>query len=354
MGRKFLVLGSHIALGVYVPAIIIARFLKRKGQQVDFCYHEDLYIDEKKSGISKNKYQFHKNYRLAQVAHSMPSRNESAVDPKKKEGFIQKCVEQRYDSILLLSGFWVDLINELVQINHYYNGKVKYIHMDAVESNSWKNKELSLAENVWLFRKEGNQVNYVLDKAEAKDRNNRNGRIVIHGGGWGMGNYQSVIKELNEKGFQLDIVVYYKDEVDSTDTVNRYFLLDPDWEPDVATKSFPRLLSFEQNHWSVLEGEKESIDSPILNLIRNSQAIISKPGGGTLLDSLMTSTPIIFLEALADYEKKNMELWIEKGFGLDYKQWIGEEHQVNKIGQCIEALLKEREKLKIYGDELIV
>ena len=49
--------------------------------------------------------------------------------------------------------------------------------------------------------------------------------------------------------------------------------------------------------------------------------MVSKPGGGTLLDSLTAATPIVLLPPWGEPEAKNGELWEELGFGIDFQRW---------------------------------
>ena len=59
----------------------------------------------------------------------------------------------------------------------------------------------------------------------------------------------------------------------------------------------------------------------VYGLVRHNQAIISKPGGATLVDSLSAATPLILLEPYGEYEQKNGELWESMGFAISYQKW---------------------------------
>lgn len=52
------------------------------------------------------------------------------------------------------------------------------------------------------------------------------------------------------------------------------------------------------------------------------QAIVSKPGGGSLTDSFATATPLIMLEPFGVHEKHNADLWERLGLGMRYDTWI--------------------------------
>jgi UDP-N-acetylglucosamine:LPS N-acetylglucosamine transferase len=55
--------------------------------------------------------------------------------------------------------------------------------------------------------------------------------------------------------------------------------------------------------------------------VREAIAVVSKPGGGTLLDSLAAATPVVLLAPWGGPEAKNGALWEELGFGIDFQRW---------------------------------
>ena len=55
--------------------------------------------------------------------------------------------------------------------------------------------------------------------------------------------------------------------------------------------------------------------------LRRAVAMICKTGGGTLLDSLWSATPIITLEPFGAHEAVNAELWRRLGFGTTFAAW---------------------------------
>lgn len=342
--KKYLLLGSRVALGVYVPAIILARRLEKEGQIVDFVYLEELY-EGKEGALEKNKLQFHKNFKLAKAGHILPNRNVSSIDENRKAMFLEKCKNEEYDSIIIFSGFWIKIMEDLVKSSPLYNDRVKAVHMDATYSNSWKNCKNSFIKEIWLFNKEKGEVKFTLDTMLTVENKKRENRIVVHGGGWGMGEYSSKIRELNDNGYELDIIIYYKNELVAGDNFNKYYLLDPEWKPNKEEKEFPRLMVYDSGEWKKYEPEKEALGSPIISLIRKAKAVLSKPGGGTLLDSMITKTPIIFSEELAPYEKINKELWIDKGFGVDFYDWMNAENRDSMLEKMNDNLQNALSKI---------
>jgi UDP-N-acetylglucosamine:LPS N-acetylglucosamine transferase len=60
---------------------------------------------------------------------------------------------------------------------------------------------------------------------------------------------------------------------------------------------------------------------PFYDVIRRSKAIVSKPGGCTLIDSLSSATPVVFLEPYGSAERSNGKIWEHLGFGISYTAW---------------------------------
>lgn len=347
---KVLVLGSSIALGVYVPAVWFCNNVKSIGIQCEMTYLESLYTNEKKDLVRKNKYKFHKNFKIAKIAHTIDNKVESSVDTSLREKFILKCIKNEYDVIVCFSGFWVFIMEELIQRAPIYKDRIKCVHMDVVKSNSWKNVNTSYLDNIWLFNFDNNKIMYKLSSLVPKPVESRNGRIVVHGGGWGMGNYSCMIQQINHMGYRADIICYYEDEYNEEDTVNRYFLLDPNWQPAGNEIQFPPLLVRKSNQWCRINDNLEVSDVSLI--IQDAVAVMSKPGGGTLADSMMTCTPIIFLEELAPYEKKNAQMWTANGYGIFYDEWIKSNNLSNELVRMTNKLLADMKDVEVLGLEL--
>jgi hypothetical protein len=60
---------------------------------------------------------------------------------------------------------------------------------------------------------------------------------------------------------------------------------------------------------------------PFHSVIRRARAIVSKPGGCTLIDSLASATPVVLLDAYGYAEQSNGAIWAHLGFGIPYGTW---------------------------------
>jgi len=59
----------------------------------------------------------------------------------------------------------------------------------------------------------------------------------------------------------------------------------------------------------------------LYDVIRRSKAIVSKPGGCTLIDSLSSATPVVLLEPYGYAEQSNARIWEHLGYGISYPDW---------------------------------
>jgi UDP-N-acetylglucosamine:LPS N-acetylglucosamine transferase len=100
-------------------------------------------------------------------------------------------------------------------------------------------------------------------------------------------------------------------------------MTDPDWHPwvrsDAGDHVFP---SIGQVGDSVAtEYRRSETFHELYDVIRWSKAIVSKPGGSTLIDSLSSATPVVLLEPYGYAEQSNARIWEHLGFGIAYSDW---------------------------------
>jgi hypothetical protein len=134
-----------------------------------------------------------------------------------------------------------------------------------------------------------------------------------------MGTYRSHTDELRASGFDLDIVAYEQRDIAAHDPGVRHFMMDPAWHPwlDNGYPPFGEITDPEAEPQYVRgHGHHGSFD-----LTRAVIATVSKPGGGTLLDSLWSATPTILLKPFGAHEQRNSDLWEHFGFGISLDRW---------------------------------
>jgi UDP-N-acetylglucosamine:LPS N-acetylglucosamine transferase len=327
--RKIALLCSGAGLGFYVPGLIMECQLKKKGISTEVFVIETYLKWDKQEQMIESKKTYHENFSIAIIAQRMPRDIRASFDYAEIDKLLESMAKQGIEDFIVFSGHWMyilDMYREQVSPKAI---KAELVYVDSDLSPSWrwlKKYKPDYSRNcheVWFFNFENMQINYRLSVGAEPPIpfELRNDRYIIHGGGWGMGTYQNIIPELEKAGMALDIVIYDMSELKNNRPQNRYFMIDPLWcawkkEAGFQFPPFGEINNSEAPKFTNREQYHESFD-----ITREARGIISKPGGGTLIDSLASATPIIFLESFGKHEQKNAELWIQHGFGITYDRW---------------------------------
>ncbi len=358
VGKNITILCSGMTLGVYTPAIIVERQLQAKGFRTDIEVFENLFSEDKRNGIKELKLACHRSFGVAKMAQKMARDNNSRnFDAVIVNQLMADWLIEGKLVFIVFSGYWMPIIEKYLSLQTKHVVKIYIFHMDAVLSNSWKPYNLSALnyKHIWLFEWEGGKIPCYLQVGNGghkkfKDRENR---ILIHGGGWGIGTYKNHIHMLSTLGFKLDIIAYECADVSDDDT-HDYFMIDTDWSPwdrTNGTHVFPPLKKVKGNTDSFYLNNNGEY-SNVYNIIENSKAIISKPGGGTLVDSFSSATPLIMLEPYGEYEGKNASLWSDLGMGIYYEDWVNSNYSLDLLEQLHSRIvaLKNQKKnvLDVY------
>jgi len=176
----------------------------------------------------------------------------------------------------------------------------------------------------WFFNHESRKINYFLspNPKPIVPFNDRNDKIVMHGGGWGIGNYKDAINVIKMRGdIELEIAAYENADISSDIPKNHnYHLIDPDWKP--WEKLDGKFIYPPYINLTTRQREMYNLDyHKLYDFILESKAIITKTGGATILDSISAATPIIFTEPFGDSEAKNQELLRNLNIGISFNEW---------------------------------
>ncbi|SHI58614.1 hypothetical protein SAMN02745163_00431 [Clostridium cavendishii DSM 21758] len=355
---KVAVLCSGVGLGVYVPGLIINRDLKKNDISSEVFVLENLIVEEKKDKIPINKDAYHKNFSVALVGLKISKDMMSSICNQKLENIIDYWFREKINYFIVVSGFWLPIIELYKQKYNELDIHCECIHIDSDFSASWKKvKNIpSYCHNEFLYSYNDNKLlkDLLISDESPIEFKDREDRLLIHGGGWGLGTYTNKINELNEFLIKLYIIAYDYSEVKFNDELNRYFMIDPSWNPWIRDKDdnyiFPPFAEVKTN---VTEFKSNDNYPDVFNLIRKSKGIVSKPGGATLIDSLSSATPLIMLEPFGEYEKKNATLWQSLGFGIYYDDFIKIHYKMEFLEKLHLNILNEIGKRESYTSYLI-
>jgi hypothetical protein len=326
------ILTSGVALGVHVPGLLLADRIREQGGTANVSVLERLMSAETLATTARSKQAFHRDFRVALAGQKLARNASVATEDAAVESLMQSWHERGVTRFVVFSGFWLALVEQYVA--RFGPGPVDVCHVDSVQSPSFdKAGSTSLdVRHVWLADADAGLIpcSIPVSRELPVRWQERDRRLLVHGGGWGMGTYRERAGDLLAAGFDLDVVAYEDRDLSAAGV--RYFMIDPSWHPwlDNGYPPFGEAgKPFEQR-----KGHHGSFD-----LCRQALATVSKPGGGTLLDSLWSATPAVLLEPFGPHEQRNADLWIQLGYGISFEDWQRKNFAVDVLEELHEALL---------------
>ncbi|WP_322903357.1 UDP-glucuronosyltransferase [Paenibacillus campi] len=358
------ILCSGFGLGFYTPGLLVEASLKRHGLTTEVLVFENVMQDAQRSRVDHSRREYHHNFSVALMSQRIPQDIRKSMDAGQVDELLQRWQAEGRRHFICLSGHWVYVL-ELYREQLGEPLEVDLLYLDVMDSPSWKNVKRridALGERyreVWLFGDGEQPMSTYIDIAGSdpvQPYDQRDQRLLVHGGGWGMGTYREHLDGLHGAGYALNIVLYEGDAPGSTEQGQRYYRMDPDWrtwqQNDEGKHTFPPFAR-------VIQGEPERYEihpdyHKLCELERSVKAIVSKPGGGTLADSFASGTPVIFLDPFGEHEQRNAELWEQYGYGITYARWMSDYGGGTDIlEQLHHNLLAARQQLTPYPQRYV-
>ncbi|EFM12352.1 conserved hypothetical protein [Paenibacillus curdlanolyticus YK9] len=362
--EKKTILSSGFGLGFYIPALLLEQQLIARQQPVEVVVFENFIVGDKKGKIAESRFDYHKNFALARIAQKMPIDIRDSIDFDAVEELLQTWEQEKRREFIALSGHWIyilDMYSERVGIDAL---DVTLLYVDSELSPSWKGVKKYVPDystryrEQYLFDAANERVCFRLDVTDEPivPYESRPYRFTVHGGGWGMGTYLAKVEEL-EREYALDLSIYHESDFDLSNTNHRYWMVDPTWEawqkdPSTGRHTFPRFGEVRAGEPPAFVNDIHATHHHLFDNMKQAKGIISKPGGSTLIDSLASATPIIFLDAFGPHEQKNADLWIKLGFGISYETWKQADFSLELLQPLHEALAAQRTAFPNYVDAL--
>lgn len=355
---KIVLLTSAMGLGTYVPALHLYEYLKSRGHKVSMEVFERYFSDDTMGKYLKNKQEYHKSFKVAKLGHKLAEKRLGTVlDEETEKKILESWKQSGVERFILLSGNWVSTVKKY---GSYYEEKIKaaVVHMDVAAPPSWKHFDNSdqFFQEILPFDAAG--VHYLFETPFTQKTDEKTGSsacFFFHGGGWGMGNYHAKKMELEKDTDSTFIELVYNETEMEEDIRTNYYLMDQNWKPwlpqESGAFSFPVMLDGK----SGVKLDNQNMRG-LYEIYADCNAIISKPGGGTILDSMITGTPIVFLEPVASHEKKNQEAWEALGMGISFEKWKETGYSLNtlqKIRQNIQENCAGKKGLGAHLEEVL-
>ncbi|MGG1618893.1 UDP-glucuronosyltransferase [Paenibacillus sp. NRS-1782] len=353
------ILCSGFGLGFYIPGLLLEQQLKALGIEVETEVFESLMTDEKKSKTDESRNAYHASFAIALGSQRIPADIRRSLDPNATAALLDRWIRQGRRHFISLSGHWVHIL-DMLRERGVTGIQADLLHVDSDLSPSWKQLQklnpyyAAPYREIELYDKECMAVKFKIDVTghQPLAYAERNGRLVLHGGGWGIGTYQQKAEELEQSGYGLDIAAYRTEDIVRHASSDRdYFMNDPQWRTwmrDAWDK-----LTFPPFARVPVEGRPDfrlhGAYHGVYDIIRTAAAVISKPGAGALIDSLAATTPLVLLEPFGTHERKNAEIWKAQGFGIDFEEWRSLRFDRGVLERLHFNLLNERSKSPDYA-----
>ncbi|WP_152392708.1 hypothetical protein [Paenibacillus guangzhouensis] len=348
-------LASGNSLGAYIPAMHLYTYLQDRGIDTDVHVLENLYHEEVRNKIRSTKRAFHANFAVALMGHKLAKPVDASLDEAAVRDMLHAWKRDGASQFAVFTGFWLPILERYKEVADNPLD-IRLIRMDAWDTPSFKvHKEVyPRYDNVWCYAPTKRTPAFYMasDEAEPLPYAQRAGRVLIHGGGWGIGTYAGTIRELCEAGRQLDVIVYDPAEVEEDDGATRYYGTEPSWDPwsrdEQGRHTFPPMVRYLRKD-GVLQTYPMEDYAAYTDLLRNCAAVISKPGGATLNDSLAFGIPFVMLEPFGDHEFHNAAYWEACGFGIRYADWKAGDFSERLLEEICSRLLETRTTISHYG-----
>ncbi|MDN0201115.1 hypothetical protein [Streptomyces sp. S.PNR 29] len=350
------ILTSGATLGVHVPGLLLADRLREQHMTAEVHVLERLLPQEKLATMGDMKWAYHRSFRFALAGRRMERDTGLDLDEGAVRQQWKEWQERGVRHFVVLSGYWLSMLRGFREFIGEPIG-VDLCRGDAAPMQSFLlggdpppegAREINLADGErgvlpWTIP---------VSRKPPVPWAEREQRILAHGGGWGLGTYRERADELSRHHFGLDLVTYESADVKDERPGVRHFMIDPQWHPwhDNGYPPFARIDPAVGA--SGAEFTRRTEYPHAFDLARNGVAIMSKPGAGTLLDSLWAATPLIVLEAWSDSEKLNGELWRKLGFGITFEDWQATGFSPDVLAELHENLLPAARSTSDYSAAL--
>lgn len=339
------ILSSIIGYGVYFPALIIYEQLKALNYTVNI-YSIERYFDEKAtSEFERTKTAFKKDVRLVQIASRIPVKYTKKLSKEKTEVLFQEWSENNTTHFLCFSGLWLETLQTYKK--QQPNCVIDACRVDSAVSSTWESllrHENLITNDVSFFNAATNKINYVLNipEIEPLPYSERTNNVTIHGGGWDLGDFVSKTEQFTED-YHVNLIVNAIQEL-STENISLH-ANQPNWNPlyDDGFPPFGRI-----DAASKLVTKNYTKHPGILTILSKSKAIVSKPGGMTLMDSLISETPLLFLKTVGKNENSNKKLWETLQLGISLETWQESEQKDELLQEMQSRILAIKTKTPCF------
>ena len=345
--KPLTVLTSGVGLGSYVAALLHQARLRHDEHEVDTEVIEGWFTEAHLARHLAHRDAYRENFRLALAGRELARGVDACLDGDRVDALLAGWEAQSRTRFCVWSGYWLPVLERYSSRLPDAQVELDLCRIDAIPSDSFRfhpRPAGAVCRELWLWNWERRSLGTRLPVPAGRPLRfgEREPRLVVHGGGWGLGTYREVLGELSAAGYALDVMAPVPPEWNGRTPQDRRYTADPQWQPwvrDAAGElSFPPLGAVDAD--GAVQFETHSAFPPAHLRVHRAQAVVSKPGGGTLLDSLAAATPVVLLAPWGTPEARNGALWQELGFGVDLERWRATGFSAEVLEELHENLMR--------------
>lgn len=331
------ILSSLVGYGAFIPALLLYRQLESEGRSVRLQVIENHYSDEKKAVFEQTRTAFRKNPKLVRIASGLSAQLENNLSGPGEEELFGRWREEGCCRFVCFSGLWSPLLARFAE----KDGRVKIVFckVDSGFSSAWKHMAPSLLQHhhTSFFNAEEGTIRYRISPQgiEPLPYGQRDKAVILHGGGWYLDGFGRQVDAIG-RHYTCRPVQRATDPVQALAEHIEPIRENYAWDPLHNSEHFHTLPSYS------LTGQPDRRYGGLWELINGCKAIVSKPGGMTLMDSLITATPLVMLEPAGRNEEDNGRLWQRLGLGIYYADWEKEDFSGFILEKMHRDLLRKR------------
>ncbi|HEX6472226.1 MAG TPA: hypothetical protein VF069_24255 [Streptosporangiaceae bacterium] len=353
------ILTSGFGLGVHVPGLLLDRRLAELGVRSRVDVLERYWPPERRSGVAASKRAYQRDFRMARLGQRLFRSLDDAFDDAALDALTASWREEGVERFVVFSGFWLPVVDRYLAGTGAADIRVDTCHVDAIPSPSFARQAESMARHrtVWLVESGSGTIPWQIRPSTEPivPWADREERFLAHGGGWGMGTYLEYAAKMAAKDMPLDVVVRSPDDITALretaglDARSRFFMMDPEWSPwqDTGFPPFGEVVDGAPPAYRRWEPHHEA-----LLLTRKAVGVVSKPGGGTLVDAFGSATPLVFVDSFGEHEQHNARVWEDLGFGISFTAWEDSGFSIGLLEDMHRRILGHQSVPADYAAEL--
>jgi hypothetical protein len=342
VASRIAILTSLVGYGAFIPALLLYHHLVRLGHTVSLEVIEKYYPADKQQTFEATKTAFQNNIKLAKIASGLSGQFHKNTAAGLLEPLLQSWYTTRTRKFVCFSGLWCDTMADYIEQKGASAAQIIFCKVDSGFSSAWKNSNPALAGQHFtsFFNAAGGTVQYKLMPPEiaALPFTDRENSLLVHGGGWNLGNYSQLASAIPGSLYKKYIVQQRNDGAGHQAEAVEAVQATHTWNPLHNSEDFYRFPSY------VTSSNPQYIHHGLWQLIGRCKAIVSKPGGMTLMDSLVTATPLVMLDPAGKNEEDNAKLWLQLGLGIHYADWQATGFDGSVLGAIHNRLLEQQQQ----------